>query len=175
MIALKVIIASDIHGNLDYTKRLYELCEREEPNKIILLGDLLNNYYYDDYFTVEEIINLMNRWSALTLAVKGNTDRFDDIEKLNFPFANTYDEIELDDIKFYYTHGHLIDRLEKTFKDDYVLVGHSHRYNLEGQFINPGSVGLPRYNKEHTCLIYDNKEFKLINLDDFTIIATKSI
>ena len=46
---------------------------------------------------------------------------------------------------------------------------------LDGLNINPGSVGLPKINKEHTCLYYENKTFFLVNLDDFSVINTKFI
>ena len=172
---MKAIIASDIHGNLEYTKKLYELCEKIDPDQIILLGDLLNNYYLNDYFEVNEIVTLLNRWSVRTIGVRGNTDRDNDLERLLFPIYDTYTEIDLDNNHFYLTHGHLNDKYDYLFDDNYCLMGHTHRYNLEGKHLNPGSVGIPRGNKEHTCLIYENNLFKLINLEDFTIIAEKSI
>ncbi len=172
---MKIVIASDIHGNLEYAKKLYEFCEKKDPDKIILLGDLLNNYYHSDYFEIDEIVSLMNRFSAITIAVKGNTDRIDDIEKLNFQVSSIYDEIEIDGIKFYLTHGHYLDKYDYLFADNYCLTGHTHRYNLEGKHLNPGSVGLPRYNKEHTFLLYENGEFTLINLDDYSVIAKKTL
>jgi len=172
---MKLVIASDIHGNLEYTKKLYEFCEKVEPDKIILLGDLLNNYYLSDYFVENEIVQLMNRWSKITIGVRGNTDRVDDLEKLNFPISGSFDQIDIDGTMFYITHGHLNNKYDYLFDDHYCLMGHTHRYDLEGKHFNPGSVGLPRGHKEHTCLFYENKEFKLINLDDFTIIGTKSL
>ena len=172
---MKVVIASDIHGNLEYSEKLYEFCEKKDPDKIILLGDLLNNYYASDYFVEEEIVKLMNRWSAITIAIKGNTDRVDDIRKLNFSVNPLYEEIELDGIHFYLTHGHLNDKYDYLFANEYCLMGHTHRYNLEGKHLNPGSVGIPRGHKEHTCLYYENYEFFLINLDDYSIIGKKSL
>ena len=169
---MKIIIASDIHGNLEYTEKLYQYCEKIDPEKIIILGDILNNYYYSDTYEINEIVKIMNRWSAITIAVKGNTDRVDDIQKLNFQVIPLYEQIDIDGIPFYLTHGHLDN---PKFDNNYCLMGHTHRYNLEGKHLNPGSVGLPRGNKEHTCLLYENHEFKLINLDDFTIISTKKI
>ena len=169
---MKLIIASDIHGNLEYTEKLYDYCFKIDPDKIILLGDLLSNYYRNNPFEVEEITKLMNRWAAITIAVSGNTDREDDIARLNFPVHDFYEEIDIDGIKFYLTHGHKYSRL---FDDNYCLTGHTHRYNLEGKYLNPGSVGLPRGNKEHTCLLYENHQFKLINLENFTVIAVKDM
>ena len=40
---MKYLVASDIHGSLFYMKKLSELIDRENPDKIILLGDL---YYH---------------------------------------------------------------------------------------------------------------------------------
>ena len=41
---MKVIIASDIHGNLIYTQSLEELILKENPDKLILLGDYFSSY-----------------------------------------------------------------------------------------------------------------------------------
>ncbi len=172
---MKIIIASDLHGNYEYTKKLYDYCFKIDPDQIILLGDLLTNYYYSNSFEIDEIITLMNRWSAITIAVKGNTDRDYDLERLNFPIYPEYEKIIIDDYDFYITHGHLNYKYDYLFEDKYCLMGHTHRYNLEGKHLNPGSVGLPRGNKEHTILLYENNAFKLINLDDFKIIQEKII
>ena len=40
---MKVLICSDIHGILFYTKKLEELINRENVDKIVILGDV---YYY---------------------------------------------------------------------------------------------------------------------------------
>ena len=38
---MKLIIASDIHGSAYWCGKLMELIDREQPDKLILLGDLL--------------------------------------------------------------------------------------------------------------------------------------
>ena len=167
---MKIIIASDIHGNLEYTEKLYKYCEQIDPDKIILLGDFLNNYYHPDPFSEDEIVKILNRWAAITIGVRGNTDRDNDIQKLSFPIADEYEILNIDGIDFYLTHGHLLNKYSYLFADNYCLVGHTHQYNLQGKYLNPGSVGLPRYNEEHTCLYYENGIFKLINLENYAII-----
>ena len=167
---MKLVIASDLHGVLDYTEKLFKYCELKNPDKIILLGDYLNNYYRPDAFSEDEIVKILNRWSSIIIGVRGNTDSDNDLNRLAFPVFDEYTTINLDGIEFYLTHGHLNYKYENLFADHYCLMGHSHTYNLEGKIINPGSVGLPRRNPEHTCLYYENKTFKLINLDDFSII-----
>ena len=50
-------------------------------------------------------------------------------------------------------------------------MGHTHRYDIDGKHLNPGSVGLPRGVEEHTCFYYENHTFSLINLENYDIIA----
>ena len=38
---MKLMIASDLHGSAYYTRLLLEAMEREQPDRLILLGDLL--------------------------------------------------------------------------------------------------------------------------------------
>ena len=38
---MKYVIASDLHGSALYTKKLLESVEREEADRLLLLGDLL--------------------------------------------------------------------------------------------------------------------------------------
>ena len=168
---MKLVIASDIHGNYEYTEKLLKYCELKNPDKILLLGDYLNNYYRPDSFSENEVVNLLNRWSALIVGVRGNTDSDNDIAKLNFPIHDEYIEYDIDGLSFYLTHGHLNTRYSNIFADHYCLMGHTHEYDLTGKHLNPGSVGLPRNNQEHTCLFYENKVFYLINLDNFNIIT----
>lgn len=173
---MKVIIASDIHGSLKYTKKLDELIQKEKPDKIILLGDLLyhgaRNSLPEEYSTME-VTNILNKYADIIIAVRGNCDSEVDNTVTNFDISKDYKEIELDNNKIIITHGHLNSWLLDIIKDKLVFQGHTHVYNLEGQYINPGSVGLPRQNNEHTCIIYENNTLNLINLRDFKAIKTR--
>ena len=40
---MKYLVVSDIHGSLYYAKKLDEIINKEDPDRIILLGDL---YYH---------------------------------------------------------------------------------------------------------------------------------
>ena len=170
---MKVIIASDIHGNLEYTRKLDELINKERVDKIILLGDLLHNYYYYDPLEEKEVANILNKYAKIIVAVKGNCDRDYEIDKLLFGMDNEIDKIDLDSHSFFITHGHLNYKYDYYLDTNYTFLGHTHIYNLEGKHINPGSVGLPRNNKEHTCIIYENGILKLIDLDSFKEIASR--
>lgn len=166
---MKAIIASDLHGEVEYVKKLEKVIEQKSPDKIILLGDLLNNY------DPIPCANILNRFSGIIDSVRGNNDSSMTEKYLNFNIKNNYKEIILDGEKYVITHGHLLPYFHDIIKNNYYITGHTHVYLLDGQNINPGSVGLPRTNKEHTCIYYENKTFMLIDLDTLTVIKTKII
>lgn len=175
---MKLIIASDIHGSLKYTRRLEDLIKEKNPDNIILLGDLLyhgaRNKLPDEYDTIE-VTNILNKYFNKIIAVRGNCDSEVDEMVTLFGITNDYAQIDIDGIKFYLSHGHLNDKYDYLFKDNYLISGHTHVYNLEGKHLNPGSVGIPKINKEHTCMYYENKKFYLIDLDDFKVIKEVDI
>jgi len=175
---MKVIIASDIHGNLEYVSKLDELIQKERPDKLVLLGDL---YYHGprnglpkEYDPVE-VNKILNKYADKIIAVRGNCDAEVDNMISEFDISKDYEEIILDGNKCYITHGHLFDKLENIIKNDYVFYGHTHVYDLSDKKINPGSVGFPKVNKEHTVILYENKMLNLINLDNFERIDFKEI
>ena len=175
---MKLIIASDIHGSLKYTKKIEELINKEQPDNIILLGDLLyhgaRNSLPDEYNTME-VANILNKHKDIIIAVRGNCDSEVDDMVTEFDTRADYKQINIDGNEFILTHGHLKPWLIDIIGDKYVLEGHTHVYNIEGKNINPGSVGIPKVNKEHTCILYNNKTFNLIDLDTLNIIKTQSI
>ena len=85
------------------------------------------------------------------------------------------DSFEVNGKKYFITHGHLMDRYMDVFGDNIVFSGHTHRYNIYGNNINPGSVGLPKVNPEHTCIILEDNIVKLIDLDNFNVIDSRII
>lgn len=170
---MKLIIASDIHGSLKYTNKLEELINKENPDTIILLGDLLyhgaRNALPEEYSTME-VANILNKYSDKIIAVRGNCDSEVDNMVTNFDIMSDYKSIDIDGTLFYITHGHLINKYDHLFQNNYLISGHTHIYNLEGKHLNPGSVGIPKLNPEHTCILYKDKTFYLINLEKLSII-----
>lgn len=175
---MKVIIASDIHGNLEYTRKLEQLIEKENPDKLILLGDL---YYHGprnklpDEYNPMAVNEILNKYTDIIIAVRGNCDAEVDDMISKFDITKDYEEITLDGIKFYITHGHLFDKLKDIIKDDYVFYGHTHVYDITSKRVNPGSVGIPKVNSEHTVIVYENQTLKLIDLEEFRILQAKKI
>ena len=97
---MKSLIISDIHGNLEYTRKIDKICEKEIFDKIIILGDFLYNYYYYDEDEEKEIIAILNKRAKITTAVIGNCDRHYELERFNFLVENEIDKIDLDDNVF---------------------------------------------------------------------------
>lgn len=172
---MKSLIISDIHGNLEYTRKIDKICEKENFDKIIILGDFLYNYYYYDEDEEKEIIAILNKRAKITTAVIGNCDRHYELERFNFLVENEIDKIDLDDNSFFITHGHLNNKYAYLIADNYSFQGHTHVYNLDGKHLNPGSVGFPRVNKEHTYIKYEDNNLYLIDIDTGKIIQNKKL
>lgn len=175
---MKVLILSDIHGSVKYMEKVNQVIKDIKPDKLILLGDLLyhgaRNSLPDEYDTMK-VASMLNKYKDMIIAVRGNCDSEVDDMVTEFDTRADYKEIDLDGYKFILTHGHLNPWLHDVIKNNYVLQGHTLIYNLDGNIINPGSVGLPKENKEHTCLLYEKKVFKLIDLDTRKIIKERKI
>ena len=94
---------------------------------------------------------------------------------LIFDNSSQLKEIVLDKHKFYITHGHLLPYFYDYIKNDLVFQGHTHIYNLEGQYINPGSIGEPRNYKEHTFILYKDGLLSLIDLDNYEVLQERQL
>ena len=84
---MKAVIVSDIHGSYYYAQRLKEIVEKENPDKVILLGDL---YYHgprndlSQEYNPMEVSKILNAMKDKLLVVKGNCDAEVDEMVLSF-------------------------------------------------------------------------------------------
>ncbi len=163
---MKYLIASDLHGSSYYVSKLEKIIEKEKPNKIILLGDLLyhgpRNSLPEEYDTMR-VIETLNKYKDIIIAVRGNCDAEVDQMVLEFPIMDDYKCIEVDGLKLYLTHGHVNDRVP--YQDGILIHGHTHVYELSSTYINPGSISIPKVHEEHTYIIYENKCFRLYDVE----------
>ena len=171
---MRLIIASDIHGNVPNTEKLIQAIEKYKPDNIILLGDLLSSYGMDyEIYDRYQVATLLNNYANKIVAVKGNCDSYEDNELFIFNNRENYQDFNIDGIKFILTHGHMYNSLFN--EAEYTLEGHTHYYNLKTNHINPGSIGLPRGGNPPTYILYENKKFYLIDLDTNKIIEEKEL
>lgn len=163
---MKCLIASDLHGSSYYVSKLDEIIRKEKPDKIILLGDLLyhgpRNHLPEEYDTMK-VIEILNKYKDSIIAVRGNCDAEVDQMVLEFPIMDDYKLLEIDGLKLYLTHGHINNLVP--FQDGILVNGHTHVYELSDTYINPGSISIPKVHKEHTFIIYENRSFKLYDIE----------
>lgn len=90
---MKIFAMSDIHGNVDTFKRNLDLIDlNDEENKLILLGDYLSRFNYEDISVIKMIIDLQNKYKDRVIALMGNHELYllDDYKNNNL---NINDEI----------------------------------------------------------------------------------
>ena len=141
---MKVIIVSDIHGVSEKLKIVMDFMKEEQIDKMIILGDIFNNYY-DLSVSSKEISQMM--WSIpdkLTV-VRGNCDSSYYETLLPVGMLDYYETI-INGIRCYFHHGHLRTNYNSSIK--LYASGHTHVARLEKIdniiYLNPGSIGRPR-------------------------------
>ena len=104
---MKALVISDIHGSGYYADKIREIVERENPEKIILLGDL---YYHgprndlSQEYNPMKVAETLNSMKDRILVVRGNCDAEVDEMISEFKF-NDHILMEINGKKFYFTHG----------------------------------------------------------------------
>ena len=161
---MRLIIASDIHGAARACERLVEVVRTLEPDRLILLGDILyhgpRNDLPDDY-APKRVIELLNPLADRITCVRGNCEAEVDQMVLAFPCMETYHTL-LDTQAghtLFLTHGHVYGpglhnstaRLPPLSPGDYLVYGHTHIKVHEPcptrpdvMCFNPGSLGIPK-------------------------------
>ena len=169
---MKIIIASDIHGSATWCKKLVEAIEAEQPDRIILLGDLLyhgpRNPLPDGYAPAE-VAGMLNALAERITAVRGNCDAEVDQMMLDFPCMADYALVVDEAGTLFCTHGHVHTPEEppQLAPGTTFLSGHTHVKTDEQRdgirFVNPGSVSLPK-DGTRSYALWNNGEIELREL-----------
>ena len=171
---MKVLVISDIHGSGYYAEKIKEINEKEQPDKIILLGDI---YYHgprnnlSQEYEPMKVAQILNSLKDKLSVVKGNCDAEVDQWLVDFPIISEMGCIMIDGISMYITHGHKYNYENKPpmCPHDILIFGHTHVPFAEdcedGIFINPGSVSIPKEGSKNSYLIYENGVFLWKDLD----------
>ena len=171
---MKLIIASDIHGSAFWCGKLMKLIEAEQPDRILLLGDLLYHGPRNDLprdYAPKQVIPMLSRYSEKIIAVRGNCDAEVDQMVLPFPCMADFSQLYAEEKLLYLTHGHhqSPENLPPVPKGSIFLSGHTHVKLDEVRngirCLNPGSVSIPK-DGSHSCLIYNNGEFSFRILEE---------
>ncbi len=176
---MKYFVASDIHGSVYYAKKVLELFEKEEADELILLGDL---YYHGprnplpkDYLPME-VASLLCNFNKPLHVIKGNCDAEVDEMISNFKF-NDHIKLDINNKRFYFTHGHKenIDNIPTNV--DVLIYGHFHTCYIKEKnnviCINAGSITLPKNNTPHSYLVIEDGEIKIKDIEENLIDSIK--
>ena len=177
---MKLLIASDIHGDLDSLERLLSAYENEGAEKLVLLGDLLYHGPRNDLpstYAPKSVIELLNANRDKILAVRGNCDTEVDQMVLCFPILADYAYIATDGLEIFATHGHRYntENPPPLRKGDILLHGHTHVLTCtefgDGNFyLNPGSAAIPKQNNPRTYMVYENRTFTVKDFAGNTVL-----
>ena len=169
---MKVLVISDIHGSSYYARKIEEIVEKENPEKIVLLGDL---YYHgprnelSQEYAPMEVAKILNSLKDKLIVVKGNCDA--EVDEMISEFK--FEEHILTNINgknIYFTHGHKYNIENIPYEDfDILIYGHIHQGFIQEKegylFANPGSISLPKGGTEHSYLILEENQITLKDVD----------
>ena len=171
---MKLVIASDIHGSAYWCGKLLEVIDEVQPDRIVLLGDLLYHGPRNDLprdYAPKQVIPMLSALADRILAVRGNCEAEVDQMVLPFPCMADYAMLEADGRCLYLTHGHLWnpDKLPPLKAGSIFLSGHTHvkldEVRGDIRCLNPGSVSIPK-DGSHSCIIYDSGNFTFRILEE---------
>ena len=175
---MKMMIASDLHGSAFYCRQLLEAFDREQADKLLLLGDLLyhgpRNPLPEEY-DPKAVAALLNARKQQILCVRGNCDGEVDQMMLEFPIMAEYCLLSVGKRMVFATHGHHFHEknLPMLQRGDVLLHGHTHVPALEDRgaylYANPGSVTLPKQESIRGYLLLENATFILKSLAGHTV------
>ena len=161
---MKYLIASDIHGEISGYYCLKERCREEQPDKVILLGDIMGSRC-----NAKEINAIVDQINAPIVAVMGNCDREECIKMFHVENKGLKYEEYVESKLIFCTHGHIYGAygLPKTLKrGDIFLYGHWHKGKIEevnGIVVgNAGSLSHPR-DSQASYIMLSDKEIILKN------------
>ncbi len=165
---MKLMIASDIHGSSFYCREMLDAFDREQSDKLLLLGDILYHGPRNDLpkdYAPKTVISLLNERKEKLLCVRGNCDTEVDQMVLQFPIMADYAIFYAGNRMIYATHGHNFNResLPPMQSGDILLHGHTHipawePFGGQNLYLNPGSVSIPKEGSAHGYMVLTENE-----------------
>lgn len=165
---MKWLIASDIHGSSVFCERLLAAVERENADRILLLGDLLYHGPRNDLpegYAPKQVIAMLNEQKEKIFCVRGNCEAEVDQMVLAFPVLADYCLIEAAGHVIFATHGHHYNLQTPPIlaKGDVLLHGHTHVPAKDDSsgfwYLNPGSVSIPKENSPRSYMTLEGGTF----------------
>lgn len=171
---MKLMFASDIHGDAYCCEKMLKCFDEEKADKLFLLGDILYHGPRNDLpegYAPKKVIAMLNERRESLLCVRGNCDTEVDQMVLTFPIMADYAMLWLDGRTVFLTHGHKFntDTPPALSRGNILLHGHTHIPVFDAGrdyiYMNPGSVSLPKEDNPQTYMVYENGVFTIRSLD----------
>ena len=166
---MKIMFISDIHGISDNLRKIREKYKEFKCNKLVVLGDIYNNYnYYDN--NKEKVQEFLNDFKDNLICVRGNCDSLTDLYDIPIGPIKELDLIKTNNLDIYITHGHIYNEDNWDKENTILIQGHTHRPKISKKdnniYINPGSISLPRGDNLPSYLVFNEKEFIIYDILD---------
>lgn len=167
---MKVAFISDIHGVPSTLEAALKVIETLEPDRIVLLGDLLYHGPRNgvpDFYDPVKVAKILNGIKEKLLAVRGNCDAEVDQMMFEFPMMADYALLDAGTEQFFLTHGHLWNewKLPPVGMGTVLAHGHTHVPEIKKlacgiTIFNPGSISLPKGGSSRSFGFFDGNELK---------------
>ena len=181
---MKLMFASDIHGDFACAEATLGKFRAEGAEKLILLGDLLYHGPRNDLpagYAPKKVIALLNENKNDLVCVRGNCDTEVDQMVLEFPILADYMLIFERGRRFFITHGHHYNTTTPPLlaNGDVLIHGHTHVLTAtpfgDGlTYLNPGSVSLPKENNPPSYMIYEDGKFEIKDFEE-NVLASHTL
>lgn len=143
---MKIAVFADIHGSVSGMGTVIDICLREQPNKVVICGDLFGGWTNSS----NDIASLTSRIDATLYLVRGNNDLPHDEALLSNGMEDNAVMYHFNRTLFF-THGDVYNkyRIPSILKEgDALIYGHTHMSLLQHcnglHIVNVGSVARPR-------------------------------
>ena len=176
---MRLLIASDIHGAADWCERLLRAIDEQQPDRVVLLGDLLYHGPRNDLpgdYAPKRVISMLNSLADDVIAVRGNCDAEVDLGLLPFPVTEDA-WIDADGLHIFVSHGHHLPEtppIPRFERGTVLLRGHTHvprGETLDGlHFWNPGSLSLPKGGSRASYGLYEDGCFSVLDTDGNVVL-----
>lgn len=152
------IFVSDIHGNVENLEEVIEIFNKENADKLVILGDTAS--YMDDSIN-EKLAEILNQLKDKVEVIRGNCDTISFEEKLQFEMLDM-DNLYVNGKIVTVTHGQYYNCYELPSNCGEIFIqGHTHipmLQKINGKILaNPGSVTKPR-GADLRCYVIINRE-----------------
>ena len=171
---MKWMVATDLHGSAYWCEQLLAAMEREQADRLILLGDTLYHGPRNPLpqgHDPKRCAELLNSIKDKVVGVRGNCDASIDQVMLEFPMMADYLLLDLGGKLVFVTHGDQWGESNPPAmaKGGVLLTGHTHvsacnEYE-DFLYLNPGSPSLPKDEGHRGYLLLDEQGAVFCEMD----------